>query len=152
MHPYKMMLSKELCERDIETRRALCLEIQQHVPHATAVLFSIWGPYFFEEDVTVTVNSDRYCEMLKIFLRPKLNMLHNMENAWFQQDGATAHTFQRAMGILREMFPGHLISLRGDISWSIHSPDLNRAIFSSGDTSSQRCTLIALALLNNFKM
>ena len=40
MHPYKMMFSKELCKRDIETRRALCLEIQQHVPHATAVLFS----------------------------------------------------------------------------------------------------------------
>ena len=40
MHSYKMMLSKELCKRDIETRRALCLEIQQHVLHATAVLFS----------------------------------------------------------------------------------------------------------------
>ena len=173
------------------------MEIQQHVPHATAVLFSdeahfhlcgtvnkqnfrlensprelhehpfhcpqvtvwcavaefgIWGPYLFEEYVTVTVNSDRYCEMLQTFLRPKLNMLHNMDNAWFQQDGATAHTFQRAMGILREMFPGHLISLRGDISWSIHSPDLNPCDFSSGDTSSQRCTSIALALLNNLKM
>ena len=174
MHPYKMMLSKELCKRDIETRRALCLEIQQHVSHATAVLFSneahfhlcgtvnkqnfrlensprelherplhcpqvtvwravaefgIWGPYFFEEDVTVTVNSDRYCVMLKTFLIPKLNMLHNMDNAWFQQDGTTAHTFQRGMGILTEMFPGHLISLRGDISWSIHSPDLNPCDF-----------------------
>ena len=169
-----MMLSKELCKRDIETRRALCLEIQQHVLHATAMLFSdeahfhlcgtenkqnfrlenspcelhersfhcpqvtvwcavaefgIWSPYFFEEDVTVTVNSDRYCEMLKTFLRPKLNMLHKMNNAWFQQDGATAHTFQCAMGLLREMFPGHLISLRGDISWSIHSPYLNPCNF-----------------------
>ena len=35
-----MMLSKELYKREIETRRALCLEIQQHVPHATAVLFN----------------------------------------------------------------------------------------------------------------
>ena len=40
MHPYKMMLSKELCKRDIETRKALCLEIQQHVPYAITVLFS----------------------------------------------------------------------------------------------------------------
>ena len=33
------------------------------------------------------------------------------------------------MGILREMFPGHLISLHGDISWSICSPDLNPCKF-----------------------
>ena len=52
-----------------------------------------------------------------------------MDNVWFQQDGATAHTFQRAMGILREMFPGHWISLHGDISWSACSPDLNPCDF-----------------------
>ncbi len=92
--------------------------------------FGIWGPYFFKEDnVTVTVNSDRYCEMLETFLRPKLNMLHDMDNVWFQQDGATAHTSRRAMGILREMFPGHLISLRGDIGWPARSPDLNPCDF-----------------------
>ena len=52
-------------------------------------------------------------------------MLHDMDNVWFQQDGATAHTSRRAMGILREMFPGHLISLRGDIGWPAHSSHLN---------------------------
>ena len=92
--------------------------------------FGIWGPYFFEEDnVTVTVNSDGYCEMLETFLRPKLNMLHDMDNVWFQQDGATAHTSRRAMGILRKMFPGHLIPLRGDIGWPARSPDLNPCDF-----------------------
>ena len=116
-----MMFAQELSERDTETRRTCCLEIQQHVPHVAVVLFSdeahfhlcgsvnkqnfrywaennprelhecplhcprvtvwcavaefcIWGPYFFEEDnVTVTVNSNRYCDMLETFLRPKLN-------------------------------------------------------------------------------
>ena len=64
------------------------------------VEFGIWGPYFFEENnVTVTVNSDRYCEMLETFLRAKLNMFHDMDNVWFQQDGATYHTSRRAMGI-----------------------------------------------------
>ena len=33
------------------------------------------------------------------------------------------------MGILREMFPGHLISLRGDIGWPARSPDLNPCDF-----------------------
>ena len=177
MHPYKMMFAQELSERDTETRRTCCLEIQQHVPHAAIGFFSdeahfhlcgsvnkqnfrywaesnprelherplhcprvtvwcavaefgIWGPYFFEENnVTVTVNSNRYCDMLETFLRPKLNMLHDMDNVWFQQDGATAHTSRRAMGILREMFPGHLISLRGDIGWPARSPDLNPCDF-----------------------
>ena len=80
-------------------------------------------------NVTVTVNSDRYCEMLETFFRPKLNMLHDMDNDWFQQDGATAHTSRRKTGILRDMFPGHLILLRGDIGWPAHSPDLNPCDF-----------------------
>ena len=33
------------------------------------------------------------------------------------------------MGILREMFPGHLISLCGDIGWPARSPDLNPCDF-----------------------
>ena len=33
------------------------------------------------------------------------------------------------MGILREMFPGHLISLRGEIGWPTRSPDLNLCVF-----------------------
>jgi hypothetical protein len=38
--------------------------------------FGVWGTYFFEEDdVTVTVTSDRYCAMLENFLRPKLDDL-----------------------------------------------------------------------------
>ena len=56
------------------------------------------------------------------------------------------------MGILREIFPGHLISLRGDIGWPARSSDLNPCDFFNGDTSSQRYTVISLNLLNNLKM
>ena len=52
-----------------------------------------------------------------------------MDNVWFQRDGATAHTSRRAMGILREMFLGHLISLRGDLGWPVRSLDLNPCNF-----------------------
>ena len=77
----------------------------------------IWrvGPYFFDEGVTVSMTSDRYCDMLENFLRPKVDELE--EDVWFQQDGTTAHTSRSSLSILREMFPGHLISLRGDIGW-----------------------------------
>ena len=55
--------------------------------------------------------------------------------------------------ILREMFPGHLILLHGDIGWPARSPDLNPYyFFFSGDTSSQRYTVITLNLQNNLKM
>ena len=33
------------------------------------------------------------------------------------------------MGILKEMFPDHLISLRADIGWLARSPDLNPCDF-----------------------
>ena len=36
-----------------------------------------------------------------------------------------AHTARRSMGMLRELFPGRLVSLRGDISWPPRSPDIS---------------------------
>jgi len=68
------------------------------------------------------VTSGRYCDKLQNFLRPKLDELE--EEVWFQQDGATAHTSHRSLSILREIFPDHPISLRGDIGWPARSTDL----------------------------
>jgi hypothetical protein len=48
----------------------------------------------------------------------------DVADAWFQQDGATAHTPRRSMQVLREIFPGKLISLCGDVAWPAHSSDL----------------------------
>ena len=87
------------------------------------------GPYFFEESgETVTVTSNRYCEMLENFLWPRLEEFDDSEDFWFQQDGATAHT-ARSLGILREMFPSRLISLQGDTGWPARSLDLTRDFF-----------------------
>jgi hypothetical protein len=105
------------------TQRAFCIrfrywshnkhrELHQRPLHSPSVTvwcanfeFGVWGPYFFKEDnVTVTVTSDRYCAMLENFLWPKLDDVfyeHGAENVWFQQDGATAHTPRRSLGILR---------------------------------------------------
>ena len=48
---------------------------------------------------------------------------------WFQQDGATAHTANESMSIVRNMFPGHLISRFGDVPWPPRSPDLSTCDF-----------------------
>jgi hypothetical protein len=77
--------------------------------------------------------------MLENFLQPKLDDdEHGAENVWFQQDGATTHKSRRSLGILREMFPGHVVSLRGDIEWPPRSSDF---LF-SGATSKPRYTNI----------
>jgi hypothetical protein len=65
--------------------------------------------------------------MLENFLRPKLDDLFDergAENVWFHYDAAKAHTSLRSLGILREMFPGRVVSLCGDTGWPPRSPDL----------------------------
>ena len=83
--------------------------------------------------------------MLQNFFQPQLGEIFNDEygadNVWFQQDGATAHISRRSLSLLREMFPGHVIFLRGDIRWPPLSPDLTPLrFFFSGATSKQRFT------------
>ena len=53
--------------------------------------------------------SERYVEMLRNFLRPQLRSLRvNIEEMWFQQDEATAHTARASMTVVRQMFPQHV--------------------------------------------
>ncbi|GFU67844.1 uncharacterized protein TNCV_39921 [Trichonephila clavipes] len=53
----------------------------------------IIDPYFFKnnEGHNVTVNGDRYRAMITNFFIPELNN-HDVQELWFQQDGATCHT------------------------------------------------------------
>ena len=63
--------------------------------------------------------------MLENFLQPQLNELAaDVEDIWFQQDEATAHTAQRTMCYLSELFSRHIVSHRGDIPWPARLPDL----------------------------
>ena len=101
--------------------------------------FSVWcgiskvgivDPYFFEEGATVTVTSERYVETLRNFLRPQLRILRvNMEEMWFQQDGATAHTARASMTLVRPMFPQHVVSRFGDVPRPPRSLDLSACDF-----------------------
>jgi hypothetical protein len=91
----------------------------------------IIGPYFFEDEEgrTVTVNAERYTAMLETFLRNELN-LRQLNSLWFQQDGATTTDSARiSITVLRELFPGRLISRFGDINWPACSPDLLAPVY-----------------------
>ena len=49
----------------------------------------------------------------------------DIENTWFQQDGATAHTARVSIVAVRRLFGNRVISRNGDIAWPPRSPDLS---------------------------
>ncbi|GFV65620.1 uncharacterized protein TNCV_2713481 [Trichonephila clavipes] len=83
------------------------------------------GPYFFKNDEghNVTVNSDRYRAMITNFFIPELNN-HDVQELWFQQEGATCHTARATMDLLKDTFGDSLISRFGPVNWPPRSCDL----------------------------
>ncbi|GFV98687.1 uncharacterized protein TNCV_1453731 [Trichonephila clavipes] len=85
----------------------------------------IIGPYFFKNDEghNVTVNGDRYRAMITNFFIPELNN-HDVQELWFQQDGATYHTARATIDLLKDTFGDRLISRFGLVNWPPRSCDL----------------------------
>jgi hypothetical protein len=74
-------------------------------------IWDCWSLFFEEDNTSVTVTSARYIEMLNTFLLRQLRRHNvNMQQIWFQQEGATAHTARASMQVARDMFPQHVIS------------------------------------------
>ncbi|VVC38683.1 Hypothetical protein CINCED_3A002631 [Cinara cedri] len=48
----------------------------------------------------------------------------DVDDMWFQQDGATCHTSNATIAILNGKFEGMVISRRGDVNWPPRSCDL----------------------------
>ena len=44
-------------------------------------------------------------------------------NIWFQQDGATYHTAEATLDVLRPVFEYHIMSRRADVVWPPRSGD-----------------------------
>jgi hypothetical protein len=60
--------------------------------------------FFKEGNTSVTVTSARYIEMLNTFPLWELRRRDvNMQQIWFQRDGATAHTARASMRVVRDM-------------------------------------------------
>ncbi|GFY18272.1 putative DD41D transposase [Trichonephila clavipes] len=65
---------------------------------------------FFKNDEghNVTVNGDRYRAMITNFFIPELNN-HDVQELWFQQDGAKSHTARSPIDLLKDTFGDRLI-------------------------------------------
>ncbi|GFS85935.1 transposable element Tc3 transposase [Trichonephila clavipes] len=61
--------------------------------------------------------------MITIFFIPELNY-HDVQELWFQQDGATCHTARDTIDLLKDTFGDRLISRFGPVNWPPRSCDL----------------------------
>ncbi|GFX51370.1 DUF4817 domain-containing protein [Trichonephila clavipes] len=80
-------------------------------------------PLHNDEGHNVTVNGDWYRAMITNFFIPELNN-HDVQELWFQQDGATCHTARATIDLLKDTFGERLISRFGPVNWPPRSCDL----------------------------
>ena len=69
------------------------------------------------------VNGERYRVMLKEFLFSKIEEV-GMDDIRFQQDGATCHTANVTIDLLRTVFENRIISQNSHVNWPPRSCDL----------------------------
>ncbi|GFU50547.1 putative LOC100569746 [Trichonephila clavipes] len=63
--------------------------------------------------------------MIINFFIPELNN-HDVQELWFQQDGATCHTARATIDLLKDTFGDRLISRFGPVNWPPRSCDLTQ--------------------------
>ncbi|GFV08862.1 uncharacterized protein TNCV_3821051 [Trichonephila clavipes] len=68
-------------------------------------------------------NGDWYRAMITNFFIPEMNS-HDVQELWFQQDGATCHTARATIDLLKDTFGDRLISRFGPGNWPPRSCDL----------------------------
>ncbi|GFX88434.1 uncharacterized protein TNCV_2279021 [Trichonephila clavipes] len=115
-------VNKKNCRIWSEANPQVYVETPLH-PEKLTVWCALWaggiiGPYFFKNDEghNVTVNGDRYRAMITNFFIPELNN-HDVQEMWFQQDGATCHTARATIDLLKDTFGDRLISRFGPVNW-----------------------------------
>ncbi|GFX51447.1 uncharacterized protein TNCV_3103801 [Trichonephila clavipes] len=122
-------VNKQNCRIWSEANSQVYVETPLH-PEKLTVWCALWAggiicPYFFtnEDGHNVTVTGDRYRAMITNFFIPELNN-HDVQELWFQQDGATCHTARATIDLLKDTFGDRLISRFGPVNWPPRSCDL----------------------------
>ncbi|GFW60734.1 DUF4817 domain-containing protein [Trichonephila clavipes] len=102
-------VNKQNCRIWSEANPQEYVETPLH-PEKLTVWCALWaggiiGPYFFKNDEghNVTVNGDRYRAMITNFFIPELSN-HDVQELWFQQDGATCHTARATIDLLKDVW------------------------------------------------
>ncbi|GFV20350.1 transposable element Tc3 transposase [Trichonephila clavipes] len=122
-------VNKQNCRIWSEANPQVYVETPLH-PEKLTVWCALWaggiiGPYFFKNDEghNATVNGDRYRAVVTNCFIPELNN-QDVQELWFQQDGATCHTARATIDLLKDTFGDRLISRFGPVNWPPRSCDL----------------------------
>ncbi|GFT70376.1 uncharacterized protein TNCV_2658191 [Trichonephila clavipes] len=114
-------INKQNCRIWSEANPQVYVETPLH-PEKLTVWCALWAggiisPYFFKNDEghNVTVNGDRYRALITNFFIPQLNN-HDVQELWFQQDGATCHAARATIDLLKDTFGDRLISRFGPVN------------------------------------
>ncbi|GFV90078.1 uncharacterized protein TNCV_4377941 [Trichonephila clavipes] len=117
-------VNKQNCRIWSEANPQVYVETPLHPEKLTGALYGLEESFCKnDEGHNVTVNGDRYRAMITNFFIPELNN-HDVQELWFQQDGATCHTARATIDLLKDTFGDRLISRFGPVNWPPRSCDL----------------------------
>ncbi|GFV53190.1 transposable element Tc3 transposase [Trichonephila clavipes] len=117
-------VNKQNCRIWSEANPQVCVETPLHPEKLTGALYGLVESFFKnDEGHNVTGNGDRYRAMITNFFIPELNN-HDVQELWFQQDGATCHTARATIDLLKDTFGDRLIPRFGPVNWPPRSCDL----------------------------
>ncbi|GFW96003.1 transposable element Tcb1 transposase [Trichonephila clavipes] len=117
-------VNKQNCRIWSEANLQVYVETPLHPEKLTGALYGLVESFFKnDEGHNVTVNGDRYRAMITNFFIPELNN-YDVQELWFQQDGATCHTARATIDLLKDTFGDRLISRFGPVNWPPRSCDL----------------------------
>ena len=96
-----------------------------------------WAIFFKnEQEVAVTVKGNHYRTMLNEFLLTKIEQEDNIR---YQQDGATCHTAEARLDVLRPVFEDRIISRKSYVVWPPCSCDLTSLDYYLWDAVKDKC-------------
>ncbi|GFV36669.1 putative transposable element [Trichonephila clavipes] len=108
--------NKQNCRIWSEANPQVYVETPLHPEKLTVYDCAFYGlvESFFKNDEghNVTVNGDRYRAIIANFFIPELNN-QDVQELWFQQDGATCHTARATIDLLKSTLGDRLISRFG---------------------------------------
>ncbi|GFW84993.1 transposable element Tc3 transposase [Trichonephila clavipes] len=109
-------VNKQNCHILSEDNPKVYVETPLHSEKLFVVLYGLVESFFkHDEGHNVTVNGYRYRALITNFFIPELNN-HDVQELWFQQDGATCHTAPATMDLLKDTFVDRLISRFGPVN------------------------------------